>query len=678
MVELLDHIIIGGGLSGLYLAYKLLSYNKKLKILIIEKKGLLGGKINTLQIPKTNIKIEAGNDRFSPELHPLLIELIKEANLLSKLSRYTNDISFILADKYYQNVEDEGFPFNTDGYNNANELISEAYDIFLRTNSEDDLYKISTTYLLERVTTYDQLKFIKTTYPYWSYLYLTNAAEGKKHLSDMDLQGDYYKLKDGMSQIKKFLVNKLKLLGCHFRTNSKIRLINESKNISEVEVELKNNNKNNIKKYYCKNLVLAIPPSSIKKLNCLNFRNQIINNLNSFVSVPTCKVFMAFPKVNGKVWFKGLSPIVTSNPINYIIPISEKNGTIMVSYTEGQMTIPIFEASLESRLVKYILRQLSKLFPNKNIPTPFYHNIFYNEEGHQVFPPGVEGNIVRETIIKTTDLPIYIIGDSYSNNQGWLEGSLESALKAFLVINQNVEVVPEAITQDREEDFDEISKIQLVYNQDEVISPNDNKIYQDENLNIKTRKPHKSRKPNKLKRNNKTNRTNRPNRPNRPNMPNRRNRPNKPNKTNQPNKLNKSNNLDNLSKIRNNLEKEQFSDKREDNSNKGNYDTQVVTMEINKPEPVKIIPKTIPSNLPSISLDELSKHNLNNNAWVSINGYIYDITQWVGLHPVCNLLLPGIGKDYTNEFSKLKFNTEQLVWLRNELETILVASLKNE
>ena len=55
-----DVIIIGGGISGMFLAYKLSTTN--LKIIILEGSSDLGGKIRT--ITKDGVSFEAGAARF--------------------------------------------------------------------------------------------------------------------------------------------------------------------------------------------------------------------------------------------------------------------------------------------------------------------------------------------------------------------------------------------------------------------------------------------------------------------------------------------------------------------------------------------------------------------------------------------------------------------------------------
>ena len=75
-----DIIIVGGGIAGLYCAYKL---PKHLNILLLEK-YTLGGKVDTYH--DSVMTVEAGAARFSKK-HVLLFELIHELGLASKVKK---------------------------------------------------------------------------------------------------------------------------------------------------------------------------------------------------------------------------------------------------------------------------------------------------------------------------------------------------------------------------------------------------------------------------------------------------------------------------------------------------------------------------------------------------------------------------------------------------------------
>lgn len=69
-----DMVIIGAGISGLYLGYKLLLQYPKKKIIIIEKNNYIGGKIQTKHFK--DYVYEAGAGRISSKYF-LLMKLIE-------------------------------------------------------------------------------------------------------------------------------------------------------------------------------------------------------------------------------------------------------------------------------------------------------------------------------------------------------------------------------------------------------------------------------------------------------------------------------------------------------------------------------------------------------------------------------------------------------------------------
>ena len=76
-----DIIIIGGGISGLFMAYKLADTD--LSILLIESNTELGGRIKTIE--KDKCIFEAGAARFHSS-HTKLLSLITELGLKKKPS----------------------------------------------------------------------------------------------------------------------------------------------------------------------------------------------------------------------------------------------------------------------------------------------------------------------------------------------------------------------------------------------------------------------------------------------------------------------------------------------------------------------------------------------------------------------------------------------------------------
>ena len=88
-----DIIIIGGGISGLYLAYKL---QQEYKILLVEK-VTIGGRIytHTCNVDSMKCRYEVGAGRLSSN-HKLLLNLIRELGLSDKLVNIPTEKSHIV------------------------------------------------------------------------------------------------------------------------------------------------------------------------------------------------------------------------------------------------------------------------------------------------------------------------------------------------------------------------------------------------------------------------------------------------------------------------------------------------------------------------------------------------------------------------------------------------------
>ena len=93
-VGVYDVVIIGGGISGLYVAYKLLKRGD-LRVLILEKGGELGGRVFTYS--DDNMTVDAGAGRFS-DSHTLFISLLKELGLYGKKSKNGNSVAHCYID----------------------------------------------------------------------------------------------------------------------------------------------------------------------------------------------------------------------------------------------------------------------------------------------------------------------------------------------------------------------------------------------------------------------------------------------------------------------------------------------------------------------------------------------------------------------------------------------------
>ena len=92
-----DYIIVGAGISGLFLTYKLSATDYK--ILLLEKSNRVGGRIHTVHSKLHNVYYESGAARFNSS-HNKTISLINELELDKDIQHLSNDKNYILRNCY--------------------------------------------------------------------------------------------------------------------------------------------------------------------------------------------------------------------------------------------------------------------------------------------------------------------------------------------------------------------------------------------------------------------------------------------------------------------------------------------------------------------------------------------------------------------------------------------------
>ena len=128
-------------------------------------------------------------------------------------------------------------------------------------------------------------------------------------------------------------------------------------------------------------------------------------------------------------WFINLNKVTTNSKLRYIIPIDKKNGLIMISYTDSKYANywKKFLNLSKDKLNTEISNELKKCF-NFKIKKPIYNSICYWNCGVSFWKKNIDSDLMSQKILKlNVDDNVYIIGENYSKNQGWIEGALETS-----------------------------------------------------------------------------------------------------------------------------------------------------------------------------------------------------------------------------------------------------------
>lgn len=406
-----DYLIIGGGISGLYICYQLLKNNPKLNICIIEQSGRWGGRIYTKY--KDGLSFESGAGRFHSS-HLNLLNLIKEFNLSNKLVPLSKNVSYFLKNQWIYNDNHLMKLYNS-SFKSLNDIWQ-----FIIDNPPND-YSLT---LLEHCKSIglsnSEVNCLKDTYGYYTEFSKFNAINAID-LIKMDIQdGKYYVLGGGLSQIINKLVEHCEKFNVIMSLNTNCTSININQKICEIS----HNNKKSIINF--NKCFITIP---ISNLNNLSITPSITwPKLLKPVPYRLCRIYAKYPTS----WFKDMPKIITDKKITMIIPIDPKNGLIMISYSDNIRADFWNSFDNINDIKKELANQLKTIFPNLDIPNPEWisHEFWY--EGCHYWPKNADDFKIMNNVQSQLGNDIYLVNEAYCHKQCWVEGSLKMA-NQFLI-----------------------------------------------------------------------------------------------------------------------------------------------------------------------------------------------------------------------------------------------------
>ncbi len=398
-----DVLVIGGGIAGLYAAYKCLQMQRD--VLVLEKTDRLGGRIRTIYTP---FQYEAGAGRFHHN-HVILRNLLHSFDL--------HEVPLGRKKQY------EGTP------SPEKRLIHKVLEYggrlepkFLHYTRFLDLCQ----YVLGPMDT----QLLCNAFGYNAEFEVLNAYDGLR-LFKKDFDGDspYYICAEGLSA----LVEKLQqVIGSDsIHNNTRVSNIYKQKDgtfrVAAVDSQ------GNLIYYHCQTVICALPKNDMEGMKLFNKYQRDL--LDTVVPIPLHRIYGQFPLhghgKDAKPWFHGIPKTTTHHPLRQFIPVQEKHGFAMVSYSDSQYA-SFWKSSADQgvdHLQKEILQQLQVVFPAiSHIPSPQWLQSYYWPHGVHFWKTGVKSDVLAPKIQQILGewTPFFIVGEAYAKNQGWIEGTLES------------------------------------------------------------------------------------------------------------------------------------------------------------------------------------------------------------------------------------------------------------
>jgi hypothetical protein len=387
-------MILGGGISGLYTAYKLIKRNPDRKLVILEKEKILGGRIFTYK--DKHMTVEAGAGRFSNK-HILLMNLLHEFRLDNKIQPIESSFEYA-----------EGSPYNL-------KFVLGKIIAISKIDPLHNLINLSFLDYARMVVSKEEVQFIEDSFGYYTELVSMNAKDAIELL--IQLNDDFYGLKDGLSQVIQSMVKQLKL--CPNVEIKQEEVIGIQKMNNQYIIRTTSNT-------YTTSLCICTFPNHI--LQKISFFRPLYPLLQYITSSPLCRIYCTFDKK----WFKNLPKMTTKSPLRMILPVSKN---VVMFYSDNKYAMYWNDLYHKhgingvNNALQYYVKEVLDIYIK-----PTHTKLFYWEHGVGYWTVGAH----KENIAKQIQQPFpnfYICGENYSAKyQQWMEGALETSEQVLKLI----------------------------------------------------------------------------------------------------------------------------------------------------------------------------------------------------------------------------------------------------
>ena len=406
----MKHTIIGSGITGLYLAYKLLlSGIPSTDIVIFEGSERIGGRIYTNE--HNGFKYSVGAGRLGKK-HKYVMKLIKDFKLQDQIITISKNTNYFI-EGHLMNEEQLLKHYNSN-FKSLNELWRYAIEKKLNGNKYDpNLYNLHNYFSL--ILSANDVELLKISLGYLGEMYDMNAYNGLLTLrKDFDIRNnEFFVLRDGIQILCDVLYKYIVNAGVPVKFSSILEDVKDDKKTIRVNGNIYNYSK----------LYLTLKRGDYMKINYFKKYDYLFNTVSDGHLL---RIFAQYKDV----WFKDMPKILTQNKLQFIIPIDYNSGLIQISYSD-RYNADFWNAFKNDKEVKkYLTKILNEMFPEKNIKEPEWITMHYWGSGDHLWNVGVNTKNIQDKIDELfIPKDIYILGETYSERQAWIEGAIETVHK---------------------------------------------------------------------------------------------------------------------------------------------------------------------------------------------------------------------------------------------------------
>jgi len=446
-----DVVIVGAGIAGLYSAYRLLQSNPSLRLLIVEKSSLLGGRVHSIQDASGRWQ-ELGAYRISPDIHPQFLNLAHELGY-----RFPQDFEYLDQEKKQYALRQ---PYRK-GHTNLSQQIDN-YDLpwydrwilklfgesvfSIIVHSSKWVRSIAPKKVLQKYSLADAMKhllgfsdemirFIDDAIGYYT-LNNLNAWDALQESVVMGPPRGFYRFKPGLTAIIHRLAD---FIVSH--PNAKIQLNTQLTQLSKINAEYYELSTRSIEQkaqsnWFCgtqteqensfpgmqiqaKCVILAVPQVSLQILF------PQFPMWNTVTSNALMRLFVGFPTR----WFpwRNNTFVMSSSPIRQFFPIN-LSSNIMEIYADNDVALFWHKHVQQDTIKEAIQRELQKVFVDYSVPLPSFVITDFCPHASHSWKAKVDSQSMSKRIRHPfPEENIWVVGEAFAPKfQGWLSGSLIS------------------------------------------------------------------------------------------------------------------------------------------------------------------------------------------------------------------------------------------------------------
>jgi hypothetical protein len=405
----MKHTIIGSGITGLYLAYKLLLNGiPSADIVIFEGSQRIGGRIYTNEYKGFRYSVGAG--RLGKK-HKYVMKLIKDFNLQDQIITISKNTNYFIEGRLMN--EQRLLKHYNSKFKSVKELWRYAIEKNKGNKYDPNLYNLHNYFSL--ILSANEVELLKVSLGYLGEMYDTNAYNGLLTLrKDFDISNnDFFVMRDGIQILCDVLYKYIVDAGVSVKFSSILEDIKDDKKTIKV-----NGNTYNYSKLY-----LTLKRSDYMKIDYFKKYDYLFNTVSDGHLL---RIFAQYKDV----WFKDMPKILTQNKLQFIIPIDYNSGLIQISYSDKYNADFWNAFKTDKDVKKYLTKILNEMFPEKNIKEPEWITMHFWESGDHMWNVGVNTKKIQGEIDKLfIPKDIYILGETYSERQAWVEGAIETVHK---------------------------------------------------------------------------------------------------------------------------------------------------------------------------------------------------------------------------------------------------------